>query len=108
MWKKMTVVVDGFTFEKVIGESNIYCEQYGVYIPYSDSANSFDELIDVASKWINGRNKMDYIMDKEREAREVFDEEGFDEALFLILAWRSKNEVSREEASQLIKNVFNP
>lgn len=52
IYKEMTIVIDGVTFSKVIGDFNIYAEQYGVFIPNSAAINTFDEMIDVASKWL--------------------------------------------------------
>lgn len=52
MFKKMVIEIDGVIFEKVIGEQNIYAEQYGVYIPNSSEANTFDEMIDISTNWL--------------------------------------------------------
>jgi hypothetical protein len=49
---EMLVVIDGHTFVKVIGEDNIYSEEYGQYILNSSHANTFHELIAVASNWL--------------------------------------------------------
>lgn len=55
-FKSMTVVIEGVTFENVIGEEKgIYADNYGVYIPDSQNITTFDEMILVASKWLESQ-----------------------------------------------------
>ena len=49
---EMTVVIEGCTFKKVIGEERIYSEEYGVYLPNTERANTFQELIYYSSEWL--------------------------------------------------------
>lgn len=49
---EMTVIIEGCTFNKVIGDKGIYSEEYGVYLPNSERANTFPELIQIASEWL--------------------------------------------------------
>jgi len=52
MFMEMTVVIEGCTFTKEIGDKGIYSEEYGVYIPNTEGANTFQELIHYASEWL--------------------------------------------------------
>jgi len=49
---EMTVVIGGSTFNKVIGDKCIYSEEYGVYIKGTEQANTFVELISLATRWL--------------------------------------------------------
>jgi len=49
---EMTIVVNGCTFTKVIGDHNIYSEEYGVYIPESEDANDFNKMVIISTGWL--------------------------------------------------------
>ncbi len=51
-FKELTIVVDNITFTKVIGDYNIYCEEYGIHIPGSEDANDFNKMIIESIGWL--------------------------------------------------------
>jgi len=49
---EMTIVVDGCTFTKDIGEYNIYSQEYGEYLKGTEYANDFATMVAVAGEWL--------------------------------------------------------
>jgi hypothetical protein len=58
IFKKMTVVVGGVTFTKIIGyyNGNVYANEYGEYIKDSSAVHTFDELIDSAVEFLKTKS----------------------------------------------------
>jgi len=49
---EMTIIIDGCTFTKKIGEHNIYSEEYGTYIRGTERANDFASMLAISSDWL--------------------------------------------------------
>jgi hypothetical protein len=50
---EMTIVINGCTFTKPIGEHDIYSEEYGEYLKGTEYANDFATMVAVAGEWLS-------------------------------------------------------